>query len=264
MKRTAIIVGIVSGALSFAVGFAGGAVLNRPSRQNNDAKIAKIRSETEQSNNEIIAKLQKAQALAQGLEKENRQLNIEIRNMKTALEQIELSSVNGTKQQTSKVEIIRKPIFGIYLGEKISAVQKRFNTTKHPLGKWELHLSSDVIEGCHINVCKDRVCCITVWLKDNSKKNFDLLKQQQKNEYEDYQIREIKSSRSKSVDPRASITEELQFKITLDETPVLVSLTFIDNFTGYMAYPDDMRTRFPDLGKNELSIQFLHTLLDEG
>lgn len=85
MKDTIFVVALVSAGLSFAAGFCGGAVLNRPSRQNYDSKIEKIRTESEQSEQAIKEKLRNAQAVVQRLEKEVRYLNNELRNMTTAL-----------------------------------------------------------------------------------------------------------------------------------------------------------------------------------
>ena len=117
MNQKQIVIGLVFGALGFAVGFIGGAILNRPSRQNYDAKIADIRSEAAQLKQAIMEKLHKAQAVIQGLEKEKIQLNSELRNMKTALREInkkvreqkaELLSVNNLEKQKEESFTKRK------------------------------------------------------------------------------------------------------------------------------------------------------------
>ncbi len=128
---------------------------------------------------------------------------------------------------------------------------------------WIVQDTSTAVEDCHLNIHKDRVWAITVWLKDNTKSNFNSLKQKLKREYEKYQIREVKSMRPKVVNPRLPITDELEFKVTLDSIPVLIALTFTDNFTAYMAEPEDIQRDFPSLAKNELSIQFIHLPLME-
>lgn len=79
------VIALASAALSFAIGFSGGAVLNRPARRNYDAKIAQIRSESEQSDQAIKEQLRNAQSVVHELEKEVRYLNNELRNMTTAL-----------------------------------------------------------------------------------------------------------------------------------------------------------------------------------
>ncbi|NIP26062.1 MAG: hypothetical protein GWN55_16215 [Phycisphaerae bacterium] len=53
MNQKLIVVGLVCGALGFVVGFAGGAILNRPARKNYEAKIADIHNESAQFKNEI-------------------------------------------------------------------------------------------------------------------------------------------------------------------------------------------------------------------
>ena len=236
MNQKQIVTGLVCVALGFTVGLGGGAVLTRPSRQNYAAQIEKIHAESAQSKDAILAKLHNTQGLAQRLEKEKRQLNNELRNMHTALAETQQN------KKTDKAEIVSKPMFGIYLGEKLSDVQKRFEITESPLNKWVVRHTSNDIEDCHINICKDRVYCITVWLKDNTKRKFDFLKQQLKKEYENYQIRGIESSNTK---PAANF----EFKVTIDDILVPIYLTFIDNFTAYPA---------TSKAENELSIQFIH------
>lgn len=137
--------------------------------------------------------------------------------------------------------ILSKPIFGIYLGEKLSDVQKRFATTKLPLDKWAVHLTSTAVEDCHINTYKDRVWAITVWLKDNTERNFNTLKRQLKKEYGKYQIQEAKSSNYK-------YSKHYEFTITLDDIPVLITITFSNN-----ALYDDLSEK-----DNELAIQYIH------
>lgn len=101
MNQKQIVIGLVSGGLSFAIGFVGGAVLNRPARLNYDSKIAKIRSESSQSEQTIMEKLRSAQAVVKGLERENRQLNNELRNMHTALAEAQ------QKKQNDNAKILR-------------------------------------------------------------------------------------------------------------------------------------------------------------
>jgi hypothetical protein len=85
MKVTIFVVALVSAGLSFPAGFIGGAVLNRPARQNYDSKIEQIRIESEKSEQAIKEKLRQSQGVVQGLEKEVRYLNNELRNMTNAL-----------------------------------------------------------------------------------------------------------------------------------------------------------------------------------
>ena len=87
------------------------------------------------------------------------------------------------------------------------------------------------------------------------KRNFDILKRQLQKEYREYEIWEVKSSRSKNINPNLPITYDQQFKVTIDSIPVLVSITFIDNAT---TLTDDLRAQDPDLAKNELCIEYTH------
>jgi len=60
-----------------------------------------------------------------------------------------------------EIKVVSKTMFGIHLGEKLSDLQKRFQTTKYPLNRWAVHHTSNAVQDCHINTYKDRVWCIS-------------------------------------------------------------------------------------------------------
>ena len=66
-----------------------------------------------------------------------------------------------------EIKVVSKTMFGIHLGEKLSDLQKRFETTKYSLDRWAVHQTSNAVQDCYINIYKNRVWCITTWLKDN-------------------------------------------------------------------------------------------------
>jgi len=253
MKQNALVVAMVSGAVCFTIGFGGGALLTRPNREKTKAVIAALEAQVEEIRTKAQQEIQLAKVETTRLQNELKRVTTQLKRTKEKLvaaekeiggaevqereENVENEAVDGNK-------ITSKPMFGIYLGEKLSDVQKRFETTEHPLDKWAVHHTSTAVEDCHINICKDRVWCITAWLKDNTETNFNTLKRQLKKEYGEYQFREVKSSDSKHI-------KNYEFTIILDDVPVLIAITFINN------------SIYDGLSKkdNELSIQYIHRSL---
>lgn len=252
MKVTIFVVALVSAGLSFAAGFIGGAVLNRPARQNYDAKIAQIRSKAEQSEQAIKEQLRNAQSVVQELEKEKRQLNNELRNMHEALSeankkvremQFKPTIENDIKNQKEKTEpkpttpakkpqvapsqVLSKPMFGIYLGETINELSKRQKISLLNIGKqnaegltktWRVQNDIQNIKYCFILTYENRVMSIFVNFHDASESNFEAIDSELRNKH-----RVIDETKEFSINPNTSIL------VRLDTTDVIVSLELTEN-----------------------------------
>lgn len=252
MKQNTLVVAIVSGAVCFAIGLVGGTLLTMPDKEEAKAIIAAAEAKANEAQAIAQEKLQITKAEITRLKGELKRVTTELKQPKDKIAaekevggaEVQEREDNVKNEAVDGIKITSKPMFGIYLGEKLSDVQKRFETTKHPLNKWAVHHTSTAVEDCHINICKDRVWCITAWLKDNTETNFNTLKRQLKKEYVKYQFREVKSSDSKHI-------KNYEFTITLDDVPVLIAITFINN------------SIYDGLSKkdNELSIQYIHRSL---
>jgi len=99
-------------------------------------------------------------------------------------------ALKSTKEIKSGV--LSKPIFGVYLGEKLSDVQNRLKITKEaeanedkddPSEYWVVHYYSDILTYYRIGILKDRVVFIQVCFIDNSELNFLSLEEQLKKKY---------------------------------------------------------------------------------
>ena len=138
--------------------------------------------------------------------------------------------------------ILSEPIFGIYLGEKINEVRKRFDVFKFrsakvdvdsPAESWVIQHHNDAImdEGFVIRTFRDRVYLIGVTFKDNSERNFKSLEQQL---LKKYHVREV--SREDFIDLARN------FVTTLDKVPVQIYLHLEAMF----------------IGDNLLNLQYVH------
>ncbi|MHC4084416.1 MAG: hypothetical protein ACYSWZ_05050 [Planctomycetota bacterium] len=246
-------IALVSAGLSFAIGFSGGAVLNRPARRKYDAKIAQIRNEATQSEQAVKEKLRQAQGVVQGLEKEIRQLNNELRNMQTALaeankevrelraglsvaekaEKHEESvgpkpNIDSKKPQGNPSQVLSNQMFGIYLGEKINELSNRrkiilLNTgTKDeevPAKVWRVQNNIQNIKDCIVLTYEDRVMSICVIFNDASKDNFEAIDSELRKKY-----RIIDESKGFSIDPTKNLL------ISIDNTDVMVNLELKEGF----------------------------------
>lgn len=263
MKQNILVVAIASGALCFAIGFGGGALLTRPNREKTKATIAAVEAKANEAQTIAQQKIQAAKTETTRLQNELKRATAELKQAKNELKRLEAElkdaksriiaeekevsedkveerDENITTKPVDRIKIASKPMFGIYLGEKLSDVQKRFGVAKRGL-TWVVQDTSTAVEDCHIDICKDRVWAITVWLKDNTERNFNILKRQLKKEYGKYQFREAKSSDYK-------YSKDYEFTITFDDIPVLITITFSNN-----ALYDGLSEK-----DNELAIQYIH------
>ena len=94
----------------------------------------------------------------------------------------------------NEIKAITKPIFGIYLGEKISNVQKRFRTkllkknSSFPEMEWRLvYHRSDIIRRYEVFSFDGRVSGISVYFKDSSELNYDALSHELSKKYQEVQ-----------------------------------------------------------------------------
>ena len=138
--------------------------------------------------------------------------------------------------------ILSEPIFGIYLGEKISEVRKRFDVFEFhsakvdvdtPAKSWIIQHHNDALmdQGFVIRTFRNRVYLIGVTFKDNSERNFKSLEQQL---LKKYHIREV--SRQDFIDL------DRNFITTLDKVPVQIYL----------------HLEVMPFGDNLLNLQYIH------
>lgn len=90
-----------------------------------------------------------------------------------------------------QVKVARSPLFGIFLGENIIDLQKRLRITKGRLmGQddayyelWTVHHDSDAVDKCAVQTFLNRVVLISIFFKDGSERNFNVLKKQIEKKY---------------------------------------------------------------------------------
>ena len=220
MKVTIFVVALVSAGLSFAAGFIGGAVLNRPARQDYDSKIEQIRTESEKSEQAIKEKLRQAQGTIQGLEKEIQRLNNELRNMHEALAEankkvreiqskpIIANEIKIPKENTestpslpteefsdSSKKVAINPIFGIRLGESLDTIKRRIPVSQsnysfldkdHPGIVWDVHNTDSTIKSLRVSTYQQHIYCISVYFADTSETNFNAIRSSLRDKYKHY------------------------------------------------------------------------------
>lgn len=255
---------IISSALSFAIGLGGGAILNRPARRNYDSKIEQIRLESKQSEQIVKEKLQQAQSVIQGLEKEVRYLNNELKNMTIALRKankevkemqynpIIVNDVKNHKENIgSKYVIIPKkpfdesrqvlinPIFGIRLGENLTILKRRasvsqsyfvFSEKDHPGMVWDVKSVDRTVKSLRIYTFQQRIYCIEIHFVDTSEINFDAIKNSLRDKYKNY-------SKQGLID---SLYSEYKFIVNIDGIKTFIKLNrdigFVNDDTLELKY----------------------------
>ena len=160
-------------------------------------------------------------------------------NLAKYIDKKEDTSAKSLSEITATV--LSKPIFGIYLGEKISEVRKRFDVFKFrsakvdvdsPAKTWRIQHHNDAIidQGFVIRTFRDRVYFISVAFIDNSERNFKSLEQQL---LKKYRVREV--SREDFIDINRN------FVTPIDKVPVQIYLHLEANFA-----------------RNILELQYIH------
>jgi len=147
--------------------------------------------------------------------------------------------------ESDGIRALSKPIFGIYLGEKLDNLRKRLEVTFYdykddedsPFAYWFVKTHSETVKMCLINTFEDRVANIHIIFEDNSKSNFEAIESQLRNKY---QI--IDESDEFTFDPQVSIL------VNIDNTQVLIQL--------------QLETKFME-EENTLSLLYIHNPLSE-
>ena len=147
-------------------------------------------------------------------------------------------------ESVGQVKVTQRPVFGIFLGEKISEVQQRFKLSKRNLmgqefpyyEHWTVHQYSDVADKCTLQTFLGRVVLISVFFKDGTERNFSVLKKQIEETYQ-VQVRKIYGELG------------WECSVELDEIPVYIHV-----------HPN---LKFPSLSKIWLSVTYVHQPLME-
>jgi hypothetical protein len=100
-------------------------------------------------------------------------------------------AVKKINKDANEVVRVSKPFFGIYLGEKIDELNKRFTLTPasvtkdedDPKQNWDIRPDNPNIWNLSVDSFEGQVCSIKVAFKDASKENFDVLKTQLRQTY---------------------------------------------------------------------------------
>ena len=85
-----------------------------------------------------------------------------------------------------QIKIARRPVFGIYLGEYIGVLQERFKCSKRHLLRqnnayyelWNVQHDSEAVAKFTVQTFLNRVVLISIFFKDGSESNFNILKEQ--------------------------------------------------------------------------------------
>lgn len=113
------------------------------------------------------------------LRKENEDLKNQIKQM------VERATANGNQYSgdanENQIRVLKKPIFGIYLGEPISEIKKRLEVKQrdsNEIADYDVTPQGKAVETISISIYKNRVYRIYVQLKDNSETNYRTVKKE--------------------------------------------------------------------------------------
>ncbi len=130
---------------------------------------------------------------------------------------------------TDKSVDLNKIIFNIYLGKDIKEMQEHFEITKGHLDYWHGEDVSKTVKKILIHTRNNKIDLITVWLKDYSKRNFDILKLQLKKEYQKYKIEKSKNLNKIWGNNLMGKQYGLEFEVTIDNLPINIMLLLTNN-----------------------------------
>jgi uncharacterized protein (UPF0335 family) len=157
MKQNTLVVAIVSGAICFAVGFIGGALLTMPDREKTKSAIAAVEAKAEKEQTVAQQEIKAAKEETERLRGEQKSVTTELKEAKAETAHLsnelklitaeltqaraEIDSLKGRLAQgkaevgssekveelsksNAEIKVINNPIFGIHLGQPLASLAK--------------------------------------------------------------------------------------------------------------------------------------------
>lgn len=199
-KETVFVCLLVTAALCFMGGLILGGVVNRPTAQKHQRAIDTLSQSHQQTLHEIEKThknqmSEKARIIAQK--------DSEIKRLNSISQAAAVSNPQVTRVQPQKKSqeatstpdvsiIVSKPMFGVYLGEYLGELTKRFKVVKSryvfkdpdcPAEIWDLQHSNKNIQRLSVHTYRARVYQIEIEFVDGSKTNYEALNQQLSSTY---------------------------------------------------------------------------------
>lgn len=135
--------------------------------------------------------------------------------------------------ETVKVNEINIPGFGVYLGENLTDIQKRFEIKRFGNGRiWGGNIYSGVFDRLIINVKEEKVCLVSFWYRFDTKENFDRVKKQLKDTFQTYEIKKMKSLDKDYDNPLWGDQKGIEFEVIINDNPICVLLLFTYDSAG--------------------------------
>lgn len=209
---------MVTGALAFVFGLIGATIITMPNRKDNEAKINSVKNEARKEIEETQDNLENAKVEILRLTSELEKAKVEINRLRDKIEysnnklgengdkvvgKIETIKGNNISQEESKndsqgvsaqsnIIIVSKPMFGIFLGETLDSLRKRFNVSKsnlyfededHPGKILSVRSDNPNVKQLLVYTFNGNVYTIYVLFNDGSRTNYETINAQLEKTY---------------------------------------------------------------------------------
>jgi hypothetical protein len=202
MKQNTIIVAIASGAICFAIGFIGGALLTMPNREKTKSTIAAVEAKAEAAKEEtkhlknelslLTAKLEQANNELKRVTIEQKQDKEEVNPATIETKGSSLSSAPKKKVEEPIQSAISQPMFGIFLDETLDSLRGRFTVAQstfsfedkdHPGKIWSVQNDNPNVKQLLVYTYGEKVYTIDIQFTDGSRANYETIKDQLEKKY---------------------------------------------------------------------------------
>ena len=173
---TLLIVALSAAAIAGAIGFGGGMLLTRPQRSDLQSKI-----------DNAVKPLQSEIA---SLKKQNQKLSTKLTRAKKTItgkqfqQESDLQNIMPQRRSIDIPGVVSQEVFGIRLGESIRSLRGRlkvqessysFKDKDHPGEIWDVEFFNPEVKELTISTYDDRVYQISVYFKDASEINYNVI-----------------------------------------------------------------------------------------
>lgn len=243
-RQVWIMIIVVAVAIAGMVGFGGGALLTRPTRNRTADKIESVRATAAEEAQQATRTAEQATAKTRQLEAQVKALYLRIANLtKENQEAWATVKEERTTAQTTKppakpnqpragsdsaVTVVSTPFFGVYLGESINVLRMRLPVKQSPIkdeyGKdfWQVRQPGPEVEHMAVSVYKERVCAMILRFSDTTKSNYNAIKKELATKYGDPQTGGLSDS----------LLNEAIFQPVIDGVMIDISLEYDKSFGG--------------------------------
>lgn len=240
---------VVATGLALVIGFACGALITQPNREEHKSALAAAEAKAKLAQNNAREKIQQANAEAIRQAAKLKEAKVEIERLRNELIRvtyqpkkaqdavepekgitIDIEQRTGPKS-VNKGGVLTKPMFGIYLGESINSLRKRttvssstyyFEDEDHPGKIWYVRNPKPEVKELLVSTFDRKIYKIQVRFVDGSRTNYEAISRQLEHKY--------KSDDEGGV--TGAMFGEAVFKPVIEGVPVTIELNHDMGFVG--------------------------------